>query len=59
MEQLCISIEEASKISMIGINRLRKIMKDVNCPFALNVGGKKQVVKLDAFKKWLSEIDFV
>jgi len=54
-ERLCISLEEASKISMIGINRLRDIMKNTDCPFSLTIGNKKKVVKIKEFKEWISK----
>jgi len=52
LDPYSISTKEASEWSGIGINRLRSIMNDDNCPFVMYVGMRKRV-KFDAFKLWL------
>ena len=52
----CWTLEEASKYSKIGINRLRTESGKKGCPWVLWVADTKRVVKVDAFKKWLDDI---
>ncbi len=47
-----ISTKEASTWSGIGINRLRSIMNDEDCPFVFFIGLRKRV-RTEAFKEWL------
>ena len=55
----CWTLEEASKYSHIGINRLRQeILKDT-CPWVLWIADKKRIVKVEAFKEWLNQTWFV
>lgn len=56
---ICWTIEEASKYSRIGINRLRRMTLDASCPFVLMVGDTKRLIKVDAFKAWLNEVAYV
>lgn len=53
------TIKEASQYSKIGVNRLRKIVKDKDCRFAIRVGERKYLIKVDEFKKWLDETEYV
>ena len=54
--QTCWTLEEASKYSKIGINRLRTESGKKDCPWVLWIADTKRVVKVDAFKKWLDDI---
>lgn len=56
---ICWTIEEASKYSRIGINRLRRMTLDASCPFVLLVGDTKRLIKVEAFKTWLNEVAYV
>lgn len=56
---ICWTIEEASKYSRIGINRLRRMTLDASCPFVLLVGDTKRLIKVEAFKSWLNEVAYV
>lgn len=56
---ICWTIEEASKYSRIGINRLRRMTLDVSCPFVLLVGEGKRLIKVEPFKAWLNEVAYV
>ena len=51
-QKYTITTKEASVWSGIGINRLRDIMNDPDCPFVLRVGNRK-LVKKEIFKNWL------
>jgi hypothetical protein len=55
----CWTLEEASKFSQIGINRLRKESLKKDCTWVLWVGETKRLVKVDAFKEWLNQIWYV
>lgn len=54
--QTCWTLEEASKYSKIGINRLRQESLKKSCTWVLWVGETKRLVKIDAFKEWLADI---
>lgn len=56
---ICWTIEEASKYSRIGINRLRRMTLDVSCPFVLLVGEGKRLIKVEPFKAWLNGVAYV
>lgn len=55
----CWTLEEASKYSKIGINRLRRESMRKGCPWVLYIADKKRVVKVDAFKEWVANTTFV
>lgn len=49
------SLMECSKLYRIGINRLREICSDEDCPFVLRVGSRKKLVKTKQFEEWFTE----
>ncbi|MBQ7473058.1 MAG: helix-turn-helix domain-containing protein [Oscillospiraceae bacterium] len=49
-----LTLEEAAAFSNIGINRLREISDDKNCPFVLWVGSKR-LIKRKAFEAFLEK----
>ena len=52
-QRLCISIEEAASYSMIGENRLRKIIEeDRTLDWVLRIGARIRV-KRPQFEKWV------
>lgn len=50
-EKLNLTMEEAAEYSNIGINKIREISNDDNCPFVLWVGNKRLIKrrKFDEF----------
>jgi excisionase family DNA binding protein len=52
-EKLALTIHEAAEYSNIGINRIDRMLRTPNCPFALFVGTKK-LVKRKEFEKYIS-----
>lgn len=50
-EKLNLTMEEAAAYSNIGINKIREISNDNNCPFVLWVGNKRLIKrrKFDEF----------
>lgn len=50
-EKLNLTIEEAAAYSNIGINKIREISNDDNCPFVLWIGNKRLIKrrKFDEF----------
>lgn len=50
-----LTLTEASKYSGIGINKIREISNDKNCPFVLFVGSKR-LIKREAFDKYLKNV---
>ena len=52
--KLNLTIREAAEYSNIGINRIDKMLREPNCPFALYIGSKK-LVKRKEFERYISE----
>ena len=52
-EKANLSLEEAAAYFGIGINKLRDMTNDENCPFVLYVGSKK-LVKRREFEQYIS-----
>ena len=53
-EKVNLTLEEAAAFSNIGINRLREISDDKNCPFVLWLGSKR-LIKRKAFEAFLEK----
>lgn len=53
-DKVALTIPEAAAYSNIGQNRIEKLLKMPNCPFALFVGAKK-LVKRSEFDKFISQ----
>ncbi len=51
--KVAMSIEEASEYSHIGINKLRQLTEDDDCPFVLWVGSKR-LIKRQAFEEFIN-----
>lgn len=52
-EKAYLTLEEASKYTGIGINKLRKISDDEECPFVLWVG-RKRLLKREKLDEYLN-----
>ena len=53
-EKECLTLVEASEYFGIGINKLRTLAKEPQCPFVLHVGKKKKLIKRKRFEEYLS-----
>ncbi len=53
-EKANLTLEEAAAYSNIGINRIRDISDEKNCPFVLWVGTKR-LIKRKAFERYLEQ----
>lgn len=53
-EKVALTLEEAAAYSNVGINRIREISNDENCPFVLFVGNKR-LIKRKPFEKYLEQ----
>lgn len=51
--KLNLTIEEAAEYSNIGVNRLRMMLSQPDCPFALFVGNKK-LIKRNKFEEYIN-----
>lgn len=51
-EKVNLTLSEASKLYNIGVNRLRELCDDENCPFVLYVGNKR-LIKREQFDSFL------
>lgn len=58
-QKMNLTVEEAIVYSNIGENRLRKEIADPLCPFVLNVGNSKKLIKRKEFEEWNSKIEFI
>ena len=54
-EKLNLSVEEAAEYSNIGINKIRELTEEPNCPFVLWID-KKRVIKRKEFEKYIQKI---
>ncbi len=58
-QQLCLTIEEAAAYSMLGENRLRKIIEeDKTLDWVLYVGSWVRI-KRPQFEQWISEQNYI
>lgn len=53
-EKSNLTIEEAAAYSGIGVNKIRELSNDENCPFVLWVGSKR-LIKRKLFDKYIEE----
>ena len=53
-EKSNLTLEEAAAYSSIGVNKIRKLSNDENCPFVLWVGSKR-LIKRKLFDKYIEE----
>ena len=53
-EKLNLTIEEASEYSNIGVNKIREISNDDNCPFVLWIGNKR-LIKRRKFDEYIEK----
>lgn len=54
-EKMNLTIEEASEYSNIGINKIREISSNDNCPFVLWIGNKR-LIKRRKFDEYIEKI---
>lgn len=54
-EKSNLTLEEASAYSGIGINKLRELSNDKNCPFVLWVGNKR-LIKRKLFDSYIDKM---
>lgn len=58
-QKLCLSVEEAAEYSMLGENRLRKIIEeDKTLDWVLFVGNRARIKRLQ-FEKWIAEQNYL
>lgn len=53
-DKLNLTIEEASAYSNIGINKIRTMTAQPNCPFVIYVG-RKRLIKRKAFERYIEK----
>lgn len=53
-DKLNLTIEEAAAYSNIGMNKLRTMVEEPNCPFVLYIG-KRKVIKRREFEKYIEK----
>jgi len=51
-EKLNLTVEEAAEYSNIGVNKIREISNDDNCPFVLWIGNKR-LIKRRKFDEYI------
>lgn len=52
-EKLNITVSEAAAYSGIGENKIREMMKELDCDFVLKVGCGKSLIKRAKFERYL------
>lgn len=57
--KLNLTIKEAAEYSNIGENRLRELVDNPNCTFALSVGNKKKLIKRRLFEQYIESKDWI
>ena len=50
-----LTIEEANQYSNIGINKLRELVRNPMCPFALHIGNKRVLIKKRLFDEYIEK----
>ncbi len=53
-EKLNLTVEEAAEYSNIGVNKIREISNDDNCPFVLWIGNKR-LIKRRKFDEYIEK----
>lgn len=53
-EKLNLTVEEAAEYSNIGVNKIREISNDDNCPFVLWIGNKR-LIKRRKFDEYIGK----
>lgn len=54
-DKLNLTFEEAAAYSNIGINKIRHMADEPNCPFVLYIGKGRRVIKRKEFEKYLEK----
>lgn len=58
-QKICLSVEEAAEYSMLGENRLRKIIEeDKTLDWVLFIGNRVRIKRLQ-FEEWIAEQNFL
>ena len=52
-----LTLDEESKYSQIGIDKLRTITDDEDCNFVLWIGNRKRLIKRKLFDQYINSID--
>lgn len=50
-----LTLPEAAEYFNIGVNKLRKITEECNCPYVVFIG-KKRLIKRERLEKYLNEV---
>lgn len=53
-QKITLTVEEAAKLSNIGINKINELARDPRCDFVLYVG-KKKLIKRKEFERFISK----
>lgn len=57
-DKLNLTIEEAAAYSNIGVNKIRSMADEPNCPFVLYIG-KRKVIKRKELERYLEKVSEV
>ena len=52
-EKMVLTPEEASAYANLGINKIRNMVNEPHCPFALHIGNRK-LIKRKAFENYIA-----
>lgn len=56
-EKVALTVEEAAAYSNIGINRINFLLNQPGCPFRIQVGGRKRLIRRKDFEHFLECAD--
>ncbi len=58
-EKFNLTVDEAALYFNIGKNRLRELLEEPECSFALNIGNKKKLIKRKKFEQYIEKTDWI
>lgn len=58
-EKFNLTVDEAAGYFNIGKNRLRELLDEPDCTFALNIGNKKKLIKRKKFEQYLENVNWI
>lgn len=58
-EKFNLTVDEAAAYFNIGKARLRELLEEPGCPFALNIGNKKKLIKRKKFEQYIDNVEWL
>lgn len=58
-EKFNLTVDEASVYFNIGKTRIRELLDEPGCPFALNIGNRKKLIKRKKFEQYIEKAEWL